>query len=154
VVGTDEDGVEITTAHGRFGAYLKRGTDTRSLENEDDLFTLDVAEALKLLAQPKKGRRQRASEPLKVLGKSPEDEDIKLMEGRFGPYVTDGTTNASVPKGTDPQSVTLDQALHLIAERRARGPAKGGRKKKTATGKKTARKKTAKKTGKKRAASK
>jgi DNA topoisomerase I len=127
-IGTDENGVEIQVAHGRFGAYLKRGTDTRSLENESDLFTLTVDAALKLLAQPKQNRRSRRSEPLKVLGKAEalEGAEVKLMQGPYGIYVTDGKVNASVPKGTAPEAVTLAEAVHWIEERKARGPAKRG----------------------------
>jgi DNA topoisomerase-1 len=128
-IGTDESGVEIQVAHGRFGAYLKRGADTRSLESEGDLFTLTVEGALKLLAQPKQNRRSRRSEPLKVLGKAEalDGAEIKLMQGPYGIYVTDGKTNASVPKGTAPEAVTLADAVHWIEERKARGPSKRGR---------------------------
>ena len=158
VVGQDENGEDVMVAYGRFGPYLKRGKDTRSLEREEQVFTVTLEEALHILAQPKKGRR-RGSEPLKVLGAAPDLDgaEVKLMEGRFGPYVTDGATNASIPRGTDPESVNLEQAVHLIQERRARGPARkkttrkktggtsktGGRKKTAA--KKTSRKKTARK---------
>jgi DNA topoisomerase-1 len=152
VVGTDDEGVEILAANGRYGPYIKRGDDTRSLEEADNVLTVTRERALQLLAQPKKGRRfSQKREPLKVLGKS-EDLDgaeVNLLEGRFGPYVTDGKVNASIPRGSDPASVTLQQAVDLIQERKARGPV---RKKKTskkkATKKKAAKKKT---TGKKAA---
>jgi DNA topoisomerase-1 len=141
VLGQDEEGVDVVVAHGRFGAYIKRGSDTRSLEDESSLFSFTLDDALALLAQPKRSRRRRRSEPLKNLGTSEETggAEIRLMEGPYGPYVTDGSTNASVPKGTDPHSVTLEQALDLIKERRARGPA---RKKKTAKRKPSARRKS------------
>jgi DNA topoisomerase-1 len=134
VVGQDEQGEDVLAAYGRFGAYLKRGSDTRSLEHDGQVFTVTLEEALKILAQPKKSRR-RGSEPLKVLGAAADlgGAEVKLMDGRFGPYVTDGTTNASIPRGTDPDGVNLEQAVHLIQERKARGPArkKTGRKKAT-----------------------
>ncbi|HET9232555.1 MAG TPA: DNA topoisomerase, partial [Candidatus Eisenbacteria bacterium] len=147
VVGTDENGVEITAAYGRFGPYLRRGEDTRSLSRPEELFTLTQDEALAILAKPKE-RRRRGAEPLKVLGEAPAlgGMQVKLMDGRFGPYVTDGTTNASVPRGSDPMAITLEEAVTLIEERRARGPAvkrpkraTGGRKKK-ATASSTVRK--------------
>jgi DNA topoisomerase-1 len=130
LVGTDPNGVEIQAFYGRYGAYIKRGEDTRSLDDEQKLFTLTVGEALEVLAQPKRGRR-RGSEPLHQLGKSPDlDAEVRVMQGPYGPYVTDGKTNASVPKGTEPAQVTLAQAVELIKERMARGPStrkRGGR---------------------------
>jgi DNA topoisomerase-1 len=153
ILGQDENGVDVVLAYGRFGAYVKRDIDTRSLENEAELFTFTLDQALALLAQPKKSRRRRRSEPLKTLGKSSDldNAEIRLMEGPYGPYVTDGNINASVAKGTDPQAVTLKEAVDLIQERKARGPARGKKsKKKKKAAKKTAKKKTAKKTAKKR----
>jgi len=150
VVGTDENGVEILAANGRYGAYLKRGDDTRSLEETDDLLTVSRERALALLAQPKKGRRfAKTREPIKVFEKVTDLDgaNIKLLDGRFGPYVTDGTTNASLPRGMDPAGLTAEEAAHLILERRARGPAKKKTTKRAAakTTKKPAAKKTAKK---------
>jgi DNA topoisomerase-1 len=152
VLGQDENGVDVAITYGRFGAYIKRGEDTRSLENEGELFTFTVEDAMKLLAQPKKGRR-RGPQALKTLGEAADLEGatVKLLEGRFGPYVSDGTTNASIPKGADPETVTLEQAVHLIKERMARGPVK----KKRGAGKaakkpsKTTSKRSAKKSSKK-----
>jgi DNA topoisomerase-1 len=149
-LGEDGNGVEVTVTHGRFGAYVRRGTDTRSLEDETKLFEITLAEALALLAQPKKSRRQRRSEPLRVLGTSAElgDVEVRLMEGPYGTYVTDGATNASVPKGSDPAGLTLEDAEHLIAERKARGPARKTSRKKASVrkkAKKAATRKTAKK---------
>lgn len=146
VVGSDAEGVEITAHYGRYGAYIKRGADTRSLDDEQKLFTLTTQEALALLAQPKRGRR-RNSEPLHQLGRSEDlDADVRVMQGPYGPYVTDGRTNASVPKGTDPALVTLAQAVDLIRERMARGPVtrrkRGTRKAAPASGRKTTRKAT------------
>lgn len=162
IIGQDEEGVDVSATYGRYGAYIKRGTDTRSLDDENDLFSLSIEKALELLKQPKKGRR-RASEPLKQLGKCEGlDAEIRVMKGPYGIYVTDGTTNATVPKGVDPQEVTLQQAEDLIKERMARGPArhkkKPARKKagaKKATTRKVATRKTiAKKTTAKKASSK
>ena len=144
-VGTDDDGVEIVAANGRYGPYIKRGDDTRSLTEEDNLLELTRERALELLAQPKKGRRfSKKKEPLKVLGAAADLDgaEVKVLEGPYGPYVSDGKTNASVPKGNNPLEVTLQQAVDLIQERMAKGPSR--RKKKT-TKKKTSKKKAAKK---------
>jgi DNA topoisomerase-1 len=122
-----ELGEGVTAQIGRYGPYIQRGKETRSLEREEQVFTITLEEALALLAQPKqRGRRaQAASAPLKELGADPATEKpIVVKEGRFGPYVTDGETNASLRKGDDPATVTLDRALELLAERRAKGPAK------------------------------
>jgi DNA topoisomerase-1 len=154
VVGQDEDGVDVTAAYGRYGAYIKRGSDTRSLEDENELFTLSIEKALELLKQPKKGRR-RGSEPLKILGESKDlGAEVRVMKGPYGVYVTDGTTNATVPKGVDPQQVSLQQAEDLIKERMARGPVRRRKKaggKKAGTRKTTTRKTTRKTAGKKSA---
>jgi DNA topoisomerase-1 len=124
MVGLDENGVEITATNGRFGAYLRRGEDTRSLERPEQIFTVTLEEALAILAKPKE-RRRRGSEPLRMLGEAAAlgGAQVKLLDGRFGPYVTDGTTNASLPKGADPGVLSLEEAVTLIEERRARGPA-------------------------------
>jgi DNA topoisomerase-1 len=151
VVGTDEEGNEITAQLGRYGPYLKKGTDSRSLESEEQLFTVTLQEALGIFAQPKRGRGRVAKPPLAELGAHPDSgAAIRVLDGRFGPYVTDGTTNATVPRGTDPTALTLDEAVALLREREARGPAKKAAKK---TAKKAA-KKTAKKSVKKVAAKK
>ena len=126
VVGPDPEGVEIVAANGRYGPYIKRDKDTRSLPSEEDLFTVTVDEALALLAQPK-GRRGAAAAkpPLRELGPDPESgEPIVIKDGRYGPYATDGTTNASLPKGVEVESVTLERAADLLADRRAKGPTK------------------------------
>jgi DNA topoisomerase-1 len=153
VVGLDEHGVEITATHGRYGAYLRRGEDTRSLERPDQLFTLTREEALAILAKPKE-RRRRGSEPLKILGEAAAlgGAQIKLMDGRFGPYVTDGTTNASVTKGADPNALTLEEAVSLLEERKARGPAPQ-RPKRTAKKTRTKSSRTPRKTSRKRVTS-
>jgi DNA topoisomerase-1 len=110
---------------GRFGPYIKRGEDTRSLAGEEQLLTLTLDEALALLAQPKRGRGRSAPEPLAELGPRPDTgAAVKLLAGRYGPYVTDGTTNASLPKGVDPTTFTLDAAVELLKAREEAGPAK------------------------------
>ncbi|MBN9238774.1 MAG: DNA topoisomerase I [Micrococcales bacterium 70-64] len=125
VVGVDpESGTEILAQNGRYGAYLKRGTDTRSLASEDDIFSIDLAGALELYAQPKYGNRAASS----ALAEFPEDpvsgKPIKIKDGRFGPYVTDGTTNATIPRGEDVEDIDYDRAVQLLADKRAKGPAK------------------------------
>jgi DNA topoisomerase-1 len=128
VVGVAEDGEEVVARNGRYGPYVQKEKESRSLESEEQLFTIDLPAALALLAQPRQRRGQRAAtKPLRELGTDPVGgKDIVLKEGRFGPYVTDGETNASLRKGDDPETVTLDRAVELLAERRAKGPAKRG----------------------------
>ena len=124
VVGNDAEGGEITAQNGRYGPYLKKGTDTRSLGSEDQLFTVTLADAEALFAQPKQRRGRVAKPPLADLGAHPESgAAVRVLDGRYGPYVTDGTTNASVPRGTDPESITLEQGIELLRERAARAPA-------------------------------
>ena len=120
-----EGGEEIQVANGRYGPYIKQGKETRSLGDEEQLFTVTTDEALALLAQPKERRgRGQAKPPLKDLGPDPgTGKPIVVKEGRFGPYVTDGETNASLRRGDDPEGLTMDRALELLAERRAKGPA-------------------------------
>jgi DNA topoisomerase I len=144
VVGTDpSDGEEIQALNGRYGPYLKKGKDTRSLDSEEQLFSVSVEDALALFAQPKKGRRASAA-PLKELGPDPATGDeLVVKNGRYGPYVTDGTTNASLPRNETPETITLERAAEMLAEKRAAGPAKP-RAKKT-TRKKTTQKKTTQK---------
>ncbi len=141
VVGADPDsGEEITAQNGRYGPYLKRGSESRSLATEDQLFTITLDEALKIYAQPKRPGRQSASAlPLRELGADPATgKPMVIKDGRFGPYVTDGETNASLRKGDDVESITDERAAELLADRRARGPVKR-------TAKKTTRKAPAKK---------
>ena len=135
MVGVAEDGEEIVARNGRYGPYVQKGKESRSLESEEQLFTIDARRARSpLLAQPRqrRGQRSAATKPLRELGADPVGgKAIVLKEGRFGPYVTDGETNASLRKGDDPETVTLDRAVELLAERRAKGPAKrGGRRRK------------------------
>ncbi|WP_461665569.1 type I DNA topoisomerase [Gordonia sputi] len=156
VVGADpESGDEITAQNGRYGPYLKKGTDSRSLANEDQIFGITLDEALKIYAEPKRRGRQAAAPPLRDLEKNDEvsDKPMVIKDGRFGPYVTDGETNASLRKGDDVATITPERAMELLADRRARGPAKKATKKK-ATAKKTPAKKTATKTAAKKTAAK
>jgi DNA topoisomerase I len=124
VVGVGEDGVEITAQNGRYGPYLKKGTDSRSLETEPELFSVTLPQAEALFAQPKR-RGRRTKPPIAELGAHPETgAAVRVLDGRYGPYVTDGELNATVPRGVDPASVDLEQAVELLRERAARGPAK------------------------------
>jgi DNA topoisomerase I len=152
-VGTDPDTGEDVVAHnGRFGPYLKRGSDTRSLASEDQLLSVTLEEARALFAQPKQRRGRAAAPPLRELGADPSTNlPVVLKEGRFGPYVTDGTTNASLRKGDSVESIDIERASELLAERRAAGPS--ARKKKAAKKAAPAKKKaTAKKAAAKKAA--
>ncbi|WP_236246257.1 type I DNA topoisomerase [Streptomyces sp. CC210A] len=143
VVGTDAEGVEITAQNGRYGPYLKKGTDSRSLEAEEQLFTITLDEALAIYAQPKARGRAAAKPPLKELGNDPVSErPVVVKDGRFGPYVTDGETNATLRSGDSVETITPERGFELLAEKRAKGPAKKTAAKKT-TAKKTAAKKTA-----------
>jgi DNA topoisomerase-1 len=155
VVGADpESGDEITAQNGRYGPYLKKGTDSRSLESEDQIFSITLPEVLAIYAQPKTRRGQVAKPPLKELGADPESgQPIVIKDGRFGPYATDGTTNATLRKDDDPETVTLERAAELLAEKRAKGPVKKTAKK-AAAKKTTAKKTTAKKTTAKKTAAK
>lgn len=120
-VGTDEAGVEIVALNGRYGPYIQRADDRRSLEAEEQLFTLTVDEALKLLAEPPRRRGQRNSGPLKDLGPDPASgKPITVRSGRFGHYVTDGEVNASLRQGDSPETMTLERAAELLAGRRER----------------------------------
>ncbi|ROQ96734.1 DNA topoisomerase I [Streptomyces sp. 2132.2] len=163
VVGADAEGVEITAQNGRYGPYLKKGTDSRSLETEDQLFSITLDEALAIYAQPKQRGRAAAKPPLKELGTDPVSEKpVVVKDGRFGPYVTDGDTNATLRRDDDVETITPERGYELLAEKRAKGPAKKTAKKapakkapakkatatkaaakKTTTAKKTAAKKTA-----------
>lgn len=120
-VGEDGDGVEILALNGRYGPYLQRGDDRRSLESEDQLFTLTVEEALKYLAEPPKRRGQPSTQALKEIGKDPvSGKSVIVRSGRFGPYVTDGDVNASLRKGDNPETIDIDRAADLLAARRER----------------------------------
>ncbi len=120
-VGADPEGIDIVALNGRYGPYIQRGTDRRSLESEDQLFTLTVDEALKLLAEPPRRRGQRAAGPLKELGLDPvSGKPVTVRNGRYGPYVTDGEVNASLRQGDSPESITIERAAELLAARRDR----------------------------------
>src|SRR4051812_32900135 len=156
VVGVDTEGIEITAQNGRYGPYLKRGTDSRSLANEQQLFDITLDEALRIYAQPKQRAGAAAAAPLKELGNDPvSGAPVVVKAGRFGEYVTDGEYNAPLRKDDSVEAITIERAAELLAERRAKGPAKKAAKKgaKKATAKKTAKKAT-KKTAKKAAAKK
>ena len=157
LVGEHPDSKEVIEAfNGRYGPYIKCGSETRSLP--DDVSPLDVQleQALFLLSQPKRRGRSAPKEPIKTFESSPiTEQPIRLLEGRYGPYVTDGETNASLPKGTETETVTFEQALQLLAERAAKGPSRKKKKtKKKATKKKAAKKKSAKKKATKKKAAK
>jgi DNA topoisomerase-1 len=155
-VGEHPDSKEVIEAfNGRYGPYIKCGSETRSLP--DDISPLDVQmeQALFLLSQPKRRGRSAPKEPIKTFEASPiTEQPIRLLEGRYGPYVTDGETNASLPKGTEAETVTFEQALQLLAERAAKGPSKKKKKAKKKAAKKAAKKKTAKKKAAKKKAAK
>jgi DNA topoisomerase-1 len=123
-VGTDpESGEEVVAHNGKFGPYLKKGTDTRSLASEDQILTVTLPEAQAIFAQPKQRRGRTAAPPLRELGADPATQlPVVVKEGRFGPYVTDGTTNASLRKGDVVESISMERASELLAERRAAGP--------------------------------
>ena len=151
-VGVDPtDGQMITAQNGRYGPYLKKGTDSRSLSSEEQIFTITLDEARRIYAEPKRrGRGATTQQAIKELG----DNDVSgkpmsVKDGRFGPYVTDGETNASLRKGDDPLTLTDARANELLSERRAKEAADGGSKKKatkkTAAKKKTTTKKAVKK---------
>jgi DNA topoisomerase-1 len=133
------DGEPVTVQNGRYGPYAKKGTDSRSLESEGQLFTLTLAEAKELFAQPKtRGRgRGAATPPLRELGEDPESgKPMVIKDGRFGPYVTDGETNASLRKEDEVATITVQRAAELLADRRLAAPAT--RRKTTTTRKKAA----------------
>ena len=126
VVGTGADGEAITAQNGRYGPYLKKGTDSRSLTSEDQIFTITLAEAEEIYAQPKtRGRGARAAAgPLRELGADPATtKPIVIKDGRFGPYVTAGETNATLRRVDSVETMTLERAAELLAEKRAKGPA-------------------------------
>jgi DNA topoisomerase-1 len=158
VVGKDDDGAEILAASGRYGPYVKKGDEFRSLESEDKLFTVTLDEAKALLAAPKTRQRRAAAPPLREMGPDPLSElPLVIKDGRFGPYVTDGEYNASLRRGQTPESLSIEQASEMLAEKRAKGPAPGKKTAKKAASKSTtakagtAKKTTAKKTTAKKA---
>ena len=154
VVGAGEDGEEITSQNGRYGPYLKRGTDSRSLTSEDQIFDITLDQALAIYAQPKQRGRGAATAPLKELGNDPvSGQPVVIKAGRFGEYVTDGEHNATLRKDDTVESITLERAAELLQERRDKGPAKKAAKK-TPAKKTTVRKATVKKAAAKKATAK
>jgi DNA topoisomerase-1 len=146
LVGVDDDGAEIEALNGRYGPYVKKGDETRSLESEEQLFTVTLEDAKALLAQPKQyGRRAAAAPPLRELGNDPvSGQPIVVKDGRFGPYATDGETNASLRKGDTVEGITIERAAELLQIRRETAPTKPRRAaKKKAAPKKAATKKAA-----------
>ena len=157
VVGQDpESGEDITAQNGRYGPYLKKGTDSRSLETEEQIFTVTLEQALEIFAQPKRRRGQAAARgPLRELGQDPATEKpVVIKDGRFGPYITDGQTNVTVPRSEDPATISAERAFELLADKRAKGPAKKRTTRKTTAKKTTTKKVTTKKTAAKTASSK
>ena len=153
VVGADAEGVEITAQNGRYGPYLKKGSDSRSIDSEEKLLTITLDEALAIYAQPKQRGRAAASAPLKELGNDPvSGAPVVVKAGRFGEYVTDGEYNATLRKDDSVEQITLERAAELLAERRAKGPAKKASKR--GAKKSTAKKSGAKKSGAKKSAAK
>jgi len=151
VVGVDpESGDEITAQNGRYGPYLKKGSDSRSITDEEQLLTITLEDALAIYAQPKTRGRGAAAAPGRELGADPASgAKVVVKAGRFGPYVTDGEYNATIPRGEDEAAITLARAAELLAERRAKGPAKKAAKRSTKKTTKKTSKKSAKKPAKK-----
>ncbi|HEX2772856.1 MAG TPA: type I DNA topoisomerase [Micromonosporaceae bacterium] len=138
LVGVDPSGAEVFAAHGRYGPYVKRGDESRSLDSEEKLFTVTLDEALELLAAPKARQRRAAAPPLRELGADPlTEKPLVIKDGRFGPYVTDGETNASLRRGQTPEAMSAEQASEMLAEKRAKAPAPRKKAAKKATAKKT-----------------
>jgi len=122
-VGADPETGEIITAqNGRYGAYLKKGTDTRSLDNEAQIFEIDLAGALDKFAQPKYGARTASKNLFEFDADPISGKPIKVKDGRFGPYVTDGEVNATIPRSDKVEEMTFERAVELLAEKRAKGP--------------------------------
>jgi DNA topoisomerase-1 len=153
VVGNDLQGREITALNGRYGPYISKAPETegakpesRSLEAEEQLFTMTVEEAEALFAEPKRRRGQNKSQ-IAELGPHPETgARVRVLDGRFGPYVTDGTINATVPRGVQPEEIDLEQGIELLREREARGPVE--KRARTTTKSKKSSNKSTKRTGK------
>jgi len=146
-IGTDPaEGEEITAQNGRYGPYLKKGTDSRSIQSESQLFTITLEEAMAIYAQPKQHGRAAVA-PLKELGDDPvSGRPMVVKEGRFGAYVTDGETNATLRKDDLPETITAERGAELLAEKRARGPVTRKRAAKKTTKKAATKKAAAKKT--------
>jgi DNA topoisomerase-1 len=123
-----DDAVPVESNFGRFGPYVKHGDDFRSLESEEQVFAITLDEAVELLRQPKRARKRPFGTaklaPLKELGANPAGGVIKVFDGRYGPYITDGAVNATLPKGVALESITLENALELLSEKAAKAPSK------------------------------
>jgi DNA topoisomerase-1 len=136
VLGLHPDDHEpITTNFGRFGPYVKHGDEFRSLDTEDDVFNISFDAALALLRAPKQSRRRQATQKKTLKELAQGETKLRVLAGRYGPYVTDGTTNASIPKGSNPEALTFEQAMELLEARRnaAPSPRRGGRRTSRAT---------------------
>src|SRR5262249_1138695 len=133
VLGVDSaDGEEVVARNGRYGPYVQKGKESRSLDTEEQLLEITLDDALKLLSQPKGRRRQSAGAPLRELGEDRETQKpVVVKDGRFGPYVTDGEVNATIRGADTPDTITLERASELLAERRAKGPSKPRRRRST-----------------------
>ena len=145
-VGVDpSDGEVITAQNGRYGPYLKKGSDSRTLPSEDQLLTITLDEALEIYSQPKQRGRGAAKPPLREFGEDPvSGKKVTVKDGRFGPYITDGETNVTVPRAETVEDLTAERAYELLADKRAKGPAPKRTRKTTA--KKTTTRRTTKKT--------
>ncbi|ABY24459.1 DNA topoisomerase I [Renibacterium salmoninarum ATCC 33209] len=125
VLGADAEGNEITVQNGRFGPYLKKGSDSRSIGSEEEIFTITLEQALEIYSQPKQRGARAAVPPLAEFGDDPTSgKKIVVKEGRFGPYITDGETNITVPRSTSIEELTRERAVELLADKRAKGPVK------------------------------
>ena len=125
VLGEDAEGNEITVQNGRFGPYLKKGSDSRSIGTEEEIFSTTLAQALEIYSQPKQRGARAAVPPLAEFGEDPvSGKNIVVKEGRFGPYITDGITNITVPRGTEVEELTRETSIELLADKRERGPVK------------------------------
>ena len=156
VVGVDPaDSAEITAQNGRYGPYLKKGTDSRTIDSEDLLLEITLEQALAIYAEPKRGRGRAAAPPLAEYGIDPVSEKpIVAKSGRFGDYITDGTTNVTIPRGETVETLTPERAVEMLADKRAKGPAKKPARKAPAKRKPAAKKPAAKKAPAKKAAPK
>ncbi|GGM33089.1 DNA topoisomerase 1 [Micromonospora sonchi] len=144
LIGVDAENNEVVANNGRYGPYVKRGDEFRSLESEEKMFTVTLDEALALLAAPKARQRRAAAPPLREMGVDPlTEKPLVIKDGRFGPYVTDGETNASLRRGQTPEALSIEEASEMLAEKRAKGPAPKKKAAKKAVAKKTPAKKTA-----------
>ena len=123
-VGADKDGEMITAQNGRYGPYLKKGSDSRSLSSEEQIFEITLEEAQRIYALPKQRGRGAAKPPLKDLGTDPiTDKPMIIKDGRFGEYITDGETNVTIPRSESVEQMTAERASQLLSEKRAKGPA-------------------------------